>query len=1802
MSLTITATASGSGSSNGILLAPQVFTGASATQDGVTAASESVTVPALAITPGAAGSVVVGAVGTGASATAFSNPTGHATSVANSTVVTGTRWGVYRSGATSGRARTYGWNTPAQDSGNIFIAQAEIVAAGELDLDASTPAVASASGAKTATSDSFTPPDGAVIVVPVIANWSGSGDVSIAVSDSAGAYTWTERVDSGTADLVSIWVGISDAVTLSVAASLAAMAPEMALGVPVTLSVAASLSAMAPEVSLVAEGAPPGYPDGPLDALLELYLGSWVDVTTAALPAGQQSGTLKSGQAAGAQQLTPAALPVALDNPGGDYSPRNDSGPYSGQLKQNTPARFSFASPYGVYLRLEDDGPSYASVADTPELHVTGSLELRIGLQLSDWRGCCVAARYGASGTPSWIWGIQDSGIPEFGWHDAVGTPHAAYGTAALPYLPGKMALRVALDAATGTVAFYYADGIDSMSWTQLGDAVVSGATSVIAGDQPLTVGYSAYGGVLGQLHGQVTAFRLYDGITVGSTILDTAGDPILDTAGSPILDTSAPHVVADAGFTAQVQGTSTWTDAYGRAWLLSGLAEFSSRDYRLFGELGSIVPQSASTGGAKAALAVAGRTRRMQQGRAPAIASPFKRAVLGLDALEAYWPMEESGASGAFGAAVGSSLMSYAVNGSPGSVSAFECSGALPQLGTVGGPSGTVDAYTGGTAWTARFLLKLGTVLPSSGTSNIAFVFSTGAVGQLNLDVDPDGALYLRGVSGATQVFSVGPLTWVGLTDGVLCSIEATAAGSGQVKYNLMTMRPGDTEPQQLPSPPLIMGTFGNVTGIQFNSVTPALSDTVAGHAFAQSAWTDMADLAQPLNAWRNELAAARFARVSAENSVGCRIIGSPGVTVAMGPQPEGTLWQVYKDIAWAEQGLLYEPREVLGIGLRTRASMIGQPPAATFSFAAANLPGSMLAADDDTDLINDLTAKLPDGTTYRVELNDWSANSVSELPVGRGRYAANAPLPFNVAEPSLLPDRAAWYLRVCTTDAARYRQVGADFGMPGAPTEAMARLRHGDRITITDVPAVYQTADIEQIATGTTEAFGPGRAPLWDCIPYLPYSTPAPSGTGGISGGGSGGGTGGGGTVPVPGYTQDLIDDFSSGSLSPDIWREPVNTDGISVSDGKLVIRGITDDEQVVALQADGHDLSTGIFGLQLEQTGTTDPGTMWFLGLDDQALTLGNYYEWQTFPLNGSGSWYSWADGSGATTSGDTGAQDILGLSTWVNGNWLGIGNYGLNGGNDVHVYRSSDGANWTEIASFQVTGAVDESNLYFYFGTNYNPGSGSSDYIAKVANVSFFERQASSGTGEPVSLFGDGSGIVDTVGAYGGTIGVEIAATESGTVNGVYLSAPDGIGLTSLPTQIGLWRADAATLVTSQSATWGEPDEFGRVFAPFDPAPTMSGATDYMATAFGAAGSFGYTSSASWPVTSGPLTGIDGGFYSTDDSMDYPSSQQSGWSFGLDASFTPTGTISGGGGGGGDSGLQLAVYESGGNFPEPGPAAWPFGNATTTAVEYFAWGQPLTGDGSMGAFIAKCIANGLKPCVEIEAWHAGDGWNETPTYDDIMGGAWDTWLESAGTVIAAAAVDVTVIIIHEFNISGQYPWSWNANATIGYGSGPGGADLTPPQWIDLWSYIKAKVNSTAGGHAKWMWACAADTGGTSISPADYWPASDLPDYVGVDGYPKTTYAEEQGFFAGEFQATFDIIRGLGWAGPDKGIVLAEINLPQMESTGGERIEDFVADMAAAGVIWLIEFDDTAGWGLAAISADQVSRLLTAVAANY
>src|SRR4051812_13487102 len=92
----------------------------------------------------------------------------------------------------------------------------------------------------------------------------------------------------------------------------------------------------------------------PLDYLFEIYVNRWIDITTDAHePAGV---VISRGGASESDRPPPQKCRFTLDNPSGDYSPRNAGGPYFGYFGQNTPFRLTYRRARDTAARTVSNG------------------------------------------------------------------------------------------------------------------------------------------------------------------------------------------------------------------------------------------------------------------------------------------------------------------------------------------------------------------------------------------------------------------------------------------------------------------------------------------------------------------------------------------------------------------------------------------------------------------------------------------------------------------------------------------------------------------------------------------------------------------------------------------------------------------------------------------------------------------------------------------------------------------------------------------------------------------------------------------------------------------------------------------------------------------------------------------------------------------------------------------------------------------------------------------------------------------------------------------------------------------------------------------------------------------------------------------------------------------------------------------------------------------------------------------------------------------------------------------------------
>ncbi len=222
MSLTVTASQSGTGAEAGMALTVKVLTGQAASPAGTAGNSGTLTTPQQAITPAATGSWVYGAVtvSPGGGGVAFTPDAAATFSYNAANTAAGSTWsfGTYRSTATTTAATpvTLGATAPTSTSGQTGLAQCEIEAGAGLAEDSSAPVTAVTTAATSVTTASFTPPPGSLLVAMADAHATGTNGqaTTLGISDTSGL-TWAQQAvatvsagGTGSFQVAAVWTAL----------------------------------------------------------------------------------------------------------------------------------------------------------------------------------------------------------------------------------------------------------------------------------------------------------------------------------------------------------------------------------------------------------------------------------------------------------------------------------------------------------------------------------------------------------------------------------------------------------------------------------------------------------------------------------------------------------------------------------------------------------------------------------------------------------------------------------------------------------------------------------------------------------------------------------------------------------------------------------------------------------------------------------------------------------------------------------------------------------------------------------------------------------------------------------------------------------------------------------------------------------------------------------------------------------------------------------------------------------------------------------------------------------------------------------------------------------------------------------------------------------------------------------------------------------------------------------------------------------------------------------------------------------
>lgn len=820
--------------------------------------------------------------------------------------------------------------------------------------------------------------------------------------------------------------------------------------------------------------------DFPLALTTELLLGGvWTDVSADVRYAdGVQ---ISRGRADQASQPDPSSCELTLTNRDGKYSPRNPVSPYYGLLGRNTPIRVRvptteqnhMALPGGPVLTLGCD-PSYASAPSTASFDIVGDIDVRVDVQPQSWRPWSnygLAQRYengptgyaitGDSLSKSWRFWLTPTGYLVFGWNSTGDFPDEfqAISTVTVDSSSTRLVVRATLDVDNGagghTVRFYTDTNLNG-TFTQLGaDVVAAGVTAIYANTADLDVGrtYDVDLGEENRFQGKIYGAQVRSGI--------------------------AGTVVASPDFTAHDVGTSSFADAQSNPWTMFANATMANPGARFHGEVSSW-PQRWDKRGVDVSvpLQTYGVMRRLGQGAA-GLRSTMYRLLTSDSSLVQYWPCEDgSEATELASAKPNRAPMQQYGSPSNSAFDGFKASESIPTVGTSHW-IGKVATYTQTGEHQVTFLLST----PAAGvptTSGLLRIRTTGGSGPLvasrfDLDVTAAGSLHLYIYNdNDVLVGDSGNLAWAVNGRLLRVSLELRESVGPNFSWDLSILEVGASSLSNSMGDTLSNRSMGRVIriGVGLGTATGDLGETAIGHISVHNVITAPFLVHEALEAYTGELATTRILRLCQEENIPVIIEGDSSDATRLGPQLPGQFLELLREAADADLGVLYEPRELLGLAYRTRASMYAQDAALTLVYT--DLPLSAIEPVEDDDATrNDITVSRINGSSYRAE-QTTGALSTSPPPSGVGRYDEEVSISLRRDED--LPDQAYWRLHLGTLDEARYPVLSIDLRMPAFTGDAALALAAkglaiGDRVVVTHLPSWLPPGDVQQLVQGFTE-----------------------------------------------------------------------------------------------------------------------------------------------------------------------------------------------------------------------------------------------------------------------------------------------------------------------------------------------------------------------------------------------------------------------------------------------------------------------------------------------------------------------------------------------------------------------------------------------------------------------------------------------------------------------------------------------------------------------------------------------------------
>jgi hypothetical protein len=540
--------------------------------------------------------------------------------------------------------------------------------------------------------------------------------------------------------------------------------------------------------------------------------------------------------------------------------------------------------------------------------------------------------------------------------------------------------------------------------------------------------------------------------------------------------------VVANPNLEAQTVGSASFTDTAPspRTWTMSGTDAITNKFQRFTGEVSSWPPQW-DTGGKDVTtpITASGILQRLGQRKAP-LQSTLRRRLTTASGMIAYWPMEDgTGATQAASPLAGVSPMrtSGFTWGADGSLAG---SAPLPQLSPPSSLVAQVPHLVTGD-WQAEFVYKLDS-LPAAPTVLMTVNVGSGTASQIQLLVGV-ASVQIQALDANGTVLASASATPDHFTDGWgRIQIKTATVGGVVYVYGLWLIVGTSTSLQVVTNYSGTPGGVSSVTGSWGSGFASLRIGHLAVYPYTSPNLYDNAD-----RGFDGETSAARLARVATEQSIPMSVAAHAADTELVGAQTQDTVLNVVQGAAQADEGLLHEAREFLGMRYRGRRSLEGQASALDLPYVAS--PQALLApltpVEDDQGTVNDSTVTRTGGSFGRVTMPTGSL-STQDPPAGVGLYDESITL--NLHSDDQPYYHAGWRTHLGTWDEARFPQVNIALEKNPALIPSACRIDTGSRIRITaPLPSWLPPDPIDNLVLGYTETIAQFSWRLaFACAPY--------------------------------------------------------------------------------------------------------------------------------------------------------------------------------------------------------------------------------------------------------------------------------------------------------------------------------------------------------------------------------------------------------------------------------------------------------------------------------------------------------------------------------------------------------------------------------------------------------------------------------------------------------------------------------------------------------------------------------------------